>query len=105
MTPDQVREAFVRALTSVAPEIDPLTLRPDAPYRQECELDSMDFLNVVIALRRDLGVEVPEADYPRLATVNQAVEYLAGRLAPSAAPPSTPASAASDPADTKSSRR
>lgn len=105
MTRDQIRQAFVRALMSVAPEIDPLRLAADVPYRQACELDSMDFLNVMIALRRDLGVEVPEADYPQLATVNLAVEYLAGRLPPSGASRSTPASAGSDPADMKSSRR
>lgn len=100
MTRDQIGAAFVRALTAIAPEIDPLSLRPDVPYRQAWELDSMDFLNLVIALRRDLGVDVPESDYSRLETVNQAVDYLAGRLAPGAATPSSPAPASANRVDT-----
>lgn len=82
MTPDRIREAVLRALTKVAPEIDAATLRPDAAFRLEYELDSMDFLNFVIALHADLGVNVPESDYPKLGTVNGAVEYLAARLGP-----------------------
>jgi acyl carrier protein len=70
----------VKALTSVAPEIDPSSLGPDEAFRQEYDLDSMDFLNLVIALHASLDVDVPEADYPKLATLNGAVDYLASRL-------------------------
>ena len=80
MTRDEIRQAVVEALTSVAPEIDPQSLRPDSAFRQEFDLDSMDFLNFVIALHRGLGVDVPEADYPRLATLAGAIDYLNGRL-------------------------
>jgi acyl carrier protein len=80
MTREDIRQAVVKALTSVAPEIDPRTLGPDQPFRQEFELDSMDFLNFVIGLHRNLGVDVPEADYGKLMTVNGAVEYMASRL-------------------------
>jgi hypothetical protein len=52
----------------------------DEPFRQEFDLDAMDFLNFVIALHASLNVDVPEADYPKLATLNGAVEYLADRL-------------------------
>lgn len=80
MTRDGIRAAVVGAITSVAPEIDPASLPPDVAFRQAFELDSMDFLNVVVRLHDALGVDVPEADYSRLATVNGAVEYLAGKL-------------------------
>ena len=80
MTREAIREAVVKALTSVAPEIDPVSLDPSAKFRQEIDLDSMDFLNFVIALHASLSVDVPEADYPQLATLNAAVEYVAKRL-------------------------
>jgi acyl carrier protein len=80
MTREAIREAVVRALTSVAPEIDASSLGPDQAFRQEFDLDSIDFLNFVIALHASLNVDVPEADYTRLATLNGAVEYLASRL-------------------------
>jgi acyl carrier protein len=80
MTREAIREAVIKALTSVAPEIDPASLIADEPFRQEFDLDSMDFLNFVIALHATLSVDVPEADYAKLATLNEAVEYLAERL-------------------------
>jgi acyl carrier protein len=80
MTREDIRQAVVKALTSVAPEIDPATLSPDLAFRQELELDSMDFLNFVIALHTSLGLDVPEADYGQLVTVDRAVDYLASRV-------------------------
>ena len=80
MTRDEIRTAVLQALTSVAPEIDPRSLGADNALRQELELDSMDFLNFVIALHQRLGVDVPERDYVKLATLNGAVGYLSGRL-------------------------
>jgi acyl carrier protein len=80
VTRETIREAVLKALTSVAPEIDPSSLGADEPFRQEFDLDSMDFLNFVVALHARLHVDVPEADYPKLATLNGAVEYLATRL-------------------------
>jgi acyl carrier protein len=80
MTRDAIRGAVVKALTSVAPEVDPSSLAADASFRQELDLDSMDVLNFVIALHASLDVDVPEADYPKLASLNAAIEYLANRL-------------------------
>jgi acyl carrier protein len=80
MTRETLREEVIKALTSVAPEVDPRTLQPDAAFRQEFDLDSMDFLNFVIAIHARLSVDVPETDYAKLATLNGAVEYLANRL-------------------------
>ena len=78
MTREAIREAVVKALTSVAPEIDPASLDPNAEFRQEIDLDSMDFLNFVIALHERLGVDIPERDYPRLGTLDAIVDYVAG---------------------------
>lgn len=76
-----VRAVVLRALTHVAPELDAATLRGDAPLRQEVDLDSVDFLNFVLELHRQLGVDVPEADYARLATLDDCVAYLNARAA------------------------
>jgi acyl carrier protein len=80
VTRDTIQAEVVKALTSVAPEIEPASLRADEAFRQTFDLDSMDFLNFVIALHVNLKVDVPEADYPRLATLNGAVDYLSARL-------------------------
>ena len=81
MTRDEIRQAVLQALTSVAPEIDPDSLQPGTAFRQEFDLDSMDFLNFVIALHGSLGVNVPESDYNKLATLDGAIDYLASRPA------------------------
>jgi acyl carrier protein len=79
MTPDDLRRVIVDALTRIAPEIDPESIESGAAFRDQLDLDSMDFLNFVLALHDRLGVEIPEVDYPRLATLDSAVAYLAGK--------------------------
>lgn len=76
MTPEEIRTAVVAALTGVAPEADPAALAPDEPLREQLDIDSMDFLNFVIRLHQRLGVEIPEADYPRFGTLAGAIAYL-----------------------------
>ena len=80
MTRDELRGAVIRQLRRLAPETDPASLAGDADWRDALDIDSLDFLNFIAALRGDLGVDVPEADYPRLATLRSCVDYLAGRL-------------------------
>ncbi|MGD9862126.1 MAG: acyl carrier protein [Pseudodonghicola sp.] len=80
MTKDQIRTAFLTALTQVAPDLDAAAVSDDDHLQQDLELDSMDILNLVAALHRDLGVDIPELDYPRIATPGLAVAYLAERL-------------------------
>ena len=79
VTRDDIRATVLRVLGDIAPEADLAALRPDRELRDELDLDSMDILNAVIALHRALGIDIPEADYGRLATLDGAVEYLAGR--------------------------
>jgi acyl carrier protein len=80
MTAEDIRKTVVDALTRVAPEIDPSSIEPGASFRDQLDLDSMDFLNFVLAVHDRLGVEIPEADYQRLSTLESAVSYLAARL-------------------------
>jgi len=80
MTTDEIKATVLRLLSNVAPEADLTQLKPDANIRDELDIDSMDFLNFAIAVHEALHVEIPEADYPELATVNGCVEYLAARL-------------------------
>lgn len=82
MTRDEIRATVLRALGEIAPECDPGAVTPDVPFRDQLDLDSMDYLNFVIALHVALGVEIPEADYPRLATLEACVDYLAAATAP-----------------------
>lgn len=79
MTRADIRPLVVQALTRVAPEIDPSTIDPDANVRDQLDLDSMDFLNFVLALHERFNVEIPEADYARFYTVDGAVAYLASK--------------------------
>lgn len=81
MTPNEIREAVLRALADVAPEADPATLRPDVDLRDQLDIDSMDFLNFVIGIHEQVDVEIPEGDYPRLQTLDQLVDYVVEKVA------------------------
>lgn len=73
-----IRATVLRVLHGIAPEVDPATIRPEASLRDQVDLDSIDFLNFVLGLAHSLGVEVPESDYPEMATLDGCVAYLAG---------------------------
>ena len=81
MKNDEMRKIFLEELTSVAPDLDPATIRGDDHLQDDLELDSMDILNLVIALKKRLGVDIPEADYPRIATTDLAVAFLIEKAA------------------------
>ncbi len=80
MTRDDIRTAVLRALGSIAPEADLSRLAPDADLRETLDIDSMDFLNFAIALHSTLGAEIPERDYPQMATLAGSIDYLARAL-------------------------
>ena len=82
MREDELRAVVLRALGEVAPEADLASLDPGADLRETLEIDSMDFLNLAIAVKGATGIEVPEAAYPRLETIDAWVDYLAERDAP-----------------------
>jgi len=72
-------DAVIASIVAVAPEADPDTIPEHASLRDELDLDSMDFLNVVQGIHDRTGIDVPERDYPQLATLATAVDYLLAR--------------------------
>jgi acyl carrier protein len=81
---ESLRAIVLEALTAVAPDVDPSVLEPALPFREQFDFDSMDHLNFVIGLHRALGVDVPETDYPQLASLDGCVRYLTRSLAATA---------------------
>ena len=81
MNRDDLRRLVITTLCDVAPGCGAEEVAPGADLRDSLDLDSMDFLNFVIALHKALGIDIPEADYRRLATLDACVEYLAARTA------------------------
>ena len=80
MTPDRIKSAVLAALSEVAPELEAQSLDPRAELRDQLDLDSMDFLNFVLGLHKALGVDIPEADYRKLSTLDGCVAYLAAKV-------------------------
>ena len=80
MDEQQLRRTALEILQSIAPEIEPAGIDGGAPLRNQVDLDSMDWLNFLIALHEKLQVEIPEADYARLVTIDDVVAYLGAKL-------------------------
>jgi acyl carrier protein len=76
----EVREVIRRALSEVAPEVDLDAIDPAKDLREQADIDSVGFLTFVIGLHRELNIEIPDADAPKLVTLNGCAEYLTGRL-------------------------
>ncbi|HMA14013.1 MAG: acyl carrier protein [Bacteroidota bacterium] len=79
MTPDEARRLLFEELGNIAPECNPAEVDPGADIRDAMDIDSMDILNLVIALHKRSGIDIPEEDYGRLVTIDGAVAYLASR--------------------------
>jgi acyl carrier protein len=80
MTPDELRAVVLRALAKVAPEAELDRLAAETPLRDELDLDSMDFLAFVTAIHEELGIDIPEREYPRMTTLGSAVAHLSQRM-------------------------
>jgi acyl carrier protein len=80
LTDNEIKSLVVRELKKLAPEVDANQIDPGADLREQIDLDSMDLLNLMIAIHEATGVDIPEADYPRLATLNGCVAYLRTRI-------------------------
>ena len=72
MTAAEIREAILDILSDIAPDEDLSDLKDDVPFREQLELDSMDFLDIVMELRKRYRVQIPEEDYPELASMARA---------------------------------
>jgi acyl carrier protein len=73
---NDARALTERLIHRIAPEVDLERADPDAPLQEAMDLDSMDFLNLVTALHEETGIDVPERDYPQLATLSAFVAYV-----------------------------
>ena len=80
MTREEIGKAIIDIIEDIVPDEDCSALNPDENLRDQLDLDSMDFLDIVMELRKKYGTEVPESDYPKLATLASCIEYLAPKL-------------------------
>ncbi|MGB0415558.1 MAG: acyl carrier protein [Coraliomargarita sp.] len=76
MTEDEVKQIVIDIINEIAPDEDTSDLKGDVSLRDQMDLDSMDFLDIVMELRKQHGIEVPEADYPELASLDSCANYL-----------------------------
>ena len=76
MTPEQVKQIVIDIINEIAPDEDTSNLKSEVNLRDQMDLDSMDFLDIVMELRKQHGIEVPEEDYPKLASLDSCADYL-----------------------------
>jgi len=76
VTESEIGQIVREALSNVAPEVDLAAIDPKKDLRDQIDIDSVDFLNFVIGLHKELGVEIPDADLPKLTTLNGCAAYL-----------------------------
>ena len=76
MIPAEIRDAVIDILHDITPDEDLSQLKDDVAFRDQLELDSMDFLDIVMELRKRYRVQIPEEDYAQLASLASTVEYL-----------------------------
>ena len=81
MAPEEIRTAIIDILGDIAPDEDLTDLNDAVDFRDQLELDSMDFLDIVMELRKRYRVQVPEEDYPQLASMDSTVKYLTPKMA------------------------
>lgn len=79
MTVDEIEAILRQELGRIAPDIDVDMIDRGGDLREEFDIDSMDFLNLVTALAKQFGIEMPEADYPRMGSFDAMIAYLEER--------------------------
>jgi acyl carrier protein len=80
MTGAEIREAVLEILSDIAPDEDLSNLKEDVPFREQLELDSMDFLDIVMELRKRYRIQIPEGEYTELSSMASTVKYLEPRM-------------------------
>ena len=81
MTREDVIQTVLRIIADIAPDEDLSNVKPEVRLRDQLDLDSMDFLDIVMELRKQYSIEVPEEDYAQLASLNSCAEYLVPKFA------------------------
>lgn len=80
MTRDEIKDVILEIIEDIDEEADFDSLDPDKPLRDQLDLDSMDFLDIVMELRKRYKLQIPEEEYPELSTLNSCVNYLEPKL-------------------------
>ena len=80
MNEDQIKALVLSEIRKIAPEAELDQVDPDTDLREQIDLDSMDILNLAIAIHERTGVDIPEADYPKMVTLTGAITYLRPRV-------------------------
>jgi acyl carrier protein len=81
MDPNEIRAKLLFLLTSVAPDIEPRSIDPEQNFRDQFDFDSMDALHFATAVSEAFGIEIAETEYPRLASLRAAGDFVRDRLA------------------------
>lgn len=80
MTETEIKQIVLHALSNIAPEADFTSMDPAKNLRDQIDIDSVDFLNFVIGLHKELNIDIPDADVAKLVTLNGCVAYLSAKL-------------------------
>ena len=80
MTGAEIKDAIIDILSDIAPDEDLSNLKEDVAFRDQLELDSMDFLDIIMELRKRYRIQVPEEEYTELASMSSTVKYLEPRM-------------------------
>jgi len=80
MTRDEIRDVILEIIEDIDEDADFDSLNADKPLRDQLDLDSMDFLDIVMELRKRYKLQIPEEEYPELSTLNSCVNYLEPKL-------------------------
>ena len=80
MNEAEIRTGVIEVLLTIAPEVEADELRAGQALRDQVDLDSMDWLHVIVGLHERFGVDIPETDYARLVSLDDIVAYLAARV-------------------------
>ncbi|MEX0326004.1 MAG: acyl carrier protein [Puniceicoccaceae bacterium] len=76
MTKEDCKKVVLDIISEIAPDEDLSDVQPDVRLRDQLDLDSMDFLDIVMELRKQFGIEVPEEEYQQLASLDSCADYL-----------------------------
>ncbi|MCI5144248.1 MAG: acyl carrier protein [Candidatus Electrothrix sp. AR3] len=80
MTRDEIKDMILEIIEDIDEDAEFDDLDADQPLRDQLDLDSMDFLDIVMELRKRHKMQIPEEDYPELATLTSCVNYLEPKL-------------------------
>jgi acyl carrier protein len=86
MSPDEIRQVILDILARIAPDEDLSELKDEVAFRDQMELDSMDFLDIVMELRKQYRIHIPEEDYGNLASMERTISYLEPMLKDATSP-------------------